>query len=168
MKPHVLQSGSKLLSFDQQHAHFLTTSQKNDFSRISPPTMGNKSNAARRNRNKRQGSPFESQNEPTAVASSSKRIKRSKHTHRIDDNEQDVSTAHPRRETTPEDRIDHTRQYFKIMYCVMLGNTVVDEDTEKVRLVNLSIGNSMFKPSKTSTKLHPKLIVGSNGSLAMQ
>src|SRR5205814_6991094 len=34
--------------------------------------------------------------------------------------------------------------------------------------VNLSIGNSMFKPSKTSTKLHPKLIVGSNGSLAMQ
>ena len=73
-----LQSGSKLLSFDQQHAHFLTTSQRNDFSCISPPTMGNKSNAARRNRNKHQGSPFESQNEPTAVASSSKRVKRSK------------------------------------------------------------------------------------------
>ena len=96
--------------------------------------MGNKSNAARRNRNKRQGSPFESQNEPTAVASSSKRVKRSKQTDHIDDNEQDVSTAHPRTETTPEDPIDHTRQYFKIMYCVMLGNTVVDEDTEKVRL----------------------------------
>ena len=96
--------------------------------------MGNKSNAARRNRNKHQGSPFESQNEPTAVASSSKRVKRSKQTDHIDDNEQDVSTAHPRTETMPEDPIDHTRQYFKIMYCVMLGNTVVDEDTEKVRL----------------------------------
>ena len=96
--------------------------------------MGNKSNAARRNRNKCQGSPFESQNEPTAVASSSKRVKRSKQTDHIDDNEQDVSTAHPHTETRPEDPIDHTRQYFKIMYCVMLGNTVVDEDTEKVRL----------------------------------
>src|SRR5437667_12709428 len=129
---YLIQSGSKLLSFDQQHAHFLTTSQKNDFSRISPPTMGNKSNAASRNRNKGQGSPFESQNEPTAVASSSKRVKRSKQTDHIDDNKQDMSTAHPRTETTPEDPIDHTRQYFKIMYYVMLGNTVVDEDTEKV------------------------------------
>ena len=45
-----------------------------------------------------------------------------------------MSTAHPRRETTPEDPIDHTRQYFKIMYGVILRNTVVDEDTEKVRL----------------------------------
>ena len=131
---YLIQSGSKLLSFDQQHAHFLTTSQKNDFSCISPPTMGNKSNAARRNRNKHQGSPFESQNEPTAVASSSKRVKRSKQTDHIDDNEQDVSTAHPRAETMPKDPIDHTRQYFKIMCCVMLGNTVVDEDTKKVGL----------------------------------
>src|SRR5438552_2858451 len=96
--------------------------------------MGNKSNAARRNRNKRQGSPFESQNEPTTVASSSKRVKRPKQTDHIDDNEQDVSTAQPRTETMPEDPIDHTRQYFKIMYCVILGNPVVDEDTEKVQL----------------------------------
>ena len=126
-----IQSGSKLLSFDQQHAHFLTTSQKNHFSRISPPTMGNKSNAARRNRKKPQRSSSESQNEPTTVSSSSKRVKISDH---IDGNEKDMSTAHSRVETTPEDPIDHTRQYFKIMYCDMLGNTVVDEDTEKVRL----------------------------------
>ena len=31
-----IQSGSKLLSFDQQHAHYLTTSQKNNFSCIVP------------------------------------------------------------------------------------------------------------------------------------
>ena len=77
--------------------------------------MGNKSNTARRNRNKHQGSPFESQNEPTAVASSSKHVKRSKQTDHIDDNEQDVSTAHPGTGTMPEDPIDHTRQCFKII-----------------------------------------------------
>ena len=130
----MIQSGSKLLSFDQQHAHFLTTSQKNDFSRISPPTMGNRSNAAHRNRNKHQRSPSESQNEPTTIASSSKRVKRSKHTDHIDDNEKDMSTAHPHVERMPKDPIDHTRQYFKIMYGVILRNTVVDENTEKVRL----------------------------------
>ena len=41
----------------------------------------------------------------------------------------------------PKDPIDHTRQYFKIMYCVMLGNTVVDEDTEKVRLGEFTLVN---------------------------
>ena len=91
--------------------------------------MGKRSNAACRNRNKHQRSPSESQNEPTTIASSSKRVKRSKHTDHIDDNEKDMSTAHPRVERKPQDPID---QYFKIMYGVMLGNTVVDEDTEKV------------------------------------
>ena len=162
-----IQSGSKLLSFDQQHAHFLTTSQKNDFSRISPPTMGNKSNADRRNRNKRQGSPFESQNEPTAVASSSKSVKRSKQTDHIDDNEQDLSTAHPRTETTPEGPIDHTRQYFKIMYCVMLGNTVVDEDTEKVRLGEFIYRQFDVQAIKNIDKAASKAHCGSNGSPAM-
>ena len=93
--------------------------------------MRKRSNAARRNRNKHQRSPSESQNEPTTIASSSKRVKRSKHTDHIDDNEKDMSTAHPRVERKPQDPID---QYFKIMYGVMLGNTVVDEDTEKVRV----------------------------------
>ena len=94
--------------------------------------MGNKSNAAHRNPNERQRSRSDSQNELTAVASSSKRVKRSKHIDHIDDNEKDMSTAHPHAERTPEDPIDHTQQYFKIMYCVTLGNTVVDKDTEKV------------------------------------
>ena len=103
--------------------------------------MGNRSNAARRNRNKHQRSPSKSQNEPTTIASSSKRVKKSKHTDHIDDNEKDMSTAHSRVETTPEDSIDYSRQYFKIMYCVMLGNTVVDEDTEKVRLGEFTLVN---------------------------
>ena len=33
---------------------------------------------------------------------------------------------------TPKDPIDHTQQYFKIMYYVKFRNTFVDEDTEKV------------------------------------
>ena len=69
--------------------------------------MGNKSNAARKNRKKCQGSPFESQNESTAVASSSKYVKRSKQTDHMDDNEQDISTAHPHAEMMPKDPIDH-------------------------------------------------------------
>src|SRR5438552_7670246 len=82
-------------------------------------------------------------------------------------NEQDVSTAHPRTETTPEDPIDHTRQYFKIMYCVMIGNTVVDEDTEKVRLGEFIYRQFDVQAIKNIDKAASKAHCGSNGSPAM-
>ena len=64
--------------------------QKNVFSCISLPTIENKLITTCRDRNKHQRSLSKSQNEPITIAFSSKRVKKSKHTDHIDDNEKDA------------------------------------------------------------------------------
>ena len=59
-----------------------------------------------------------------------------------------MSTARSHIKMGPEDALDPTRQYFKIMHCVIIGNTITDEDTEKVQFGEFVIANLMFKSLK--------------------